>query len=164
MLLLLLDTGIRASELCDLTLADLNQRTATITVTGKSRLDSGQGTQRLVLMGDSTRKAVWRYLLSRQPDPEDPLFADADGRRIDRRHLAKHLSRLGKRAGVVHVHPHRFRHTFAITYIQNGGDAYTLQSLLGHSSLDMVKRYLKIAKTDCISAHRRAGPVDHWAL
>jgi len=161
-ILILLDTGIRASELCNLTISDYNPRTGHLTVRGKSRHASGQGRQRVVYLSSATRRVLAAYLSRRDAPPDAPLLANADGSSIERRHLAHHLRRLGERAGVRDVHPHRFRHTFAITYLRNGGDSYTLQQLLGHSSLDMVRRYLAIAQTDCAAAHRRCSPVAHW--
>jgi integrase/recombinase XerD len=162
-LFLLVDTGLRASELCSLRIEDFDMGRNRITVRhGKGDKD------RFVQFGKRSAKAIWRYLTPRLPtEPTDPFItvgpAD-DQRPMDRRILRVQLARIGERAGVPHVYPHRFRHTFAITYLRNGGDLFTLQELLGHSDLDMVRRYARIAQTDCAKAHAKASPADNWRL
>ena len=83
---------------------------------------------------------------------------------MTREHLCLLLHRLGERAGIRKVHPHRFRHTFAINYLRNGGDVFTLKELLGHSDLEMTEHYARIAQVDTANGHRKAGPVDNWRL
>ena len=158
-LLMLLDTGMRASELCDLKISGLDNHNRRVRVMGKG------SKERTIPFSPRTGQTLWRYLTSR-PDARanDPLIATMDEHELNRSRLQKILESIGKRAGVSGVHPHRFRHTFAIQYLRNGGDPYTLQALLGHSSLDMVKNYLRIAQIDIDTAHRRASPVDNWRL
>ena len=82
------------------------------------------------------------------------------------------LNSLGAKAGVPDCHPHRFRHTFAVNFLRNGGNAYELQTAcpaltgmsLGHSTLEMVKTYLSLADADLENAHKRASPVEKWRL
>ena len=159
--LLLLDTGLRASEVCNLRLDDYDQSTGHLTVR------RGKGNKgRTVRVERSTASALWRYL-SERPDlePDAPLFANSrTGGKLSRHALGRLLKRLGRRAGVADVYPHRFRHTFAIEFLRNNGDIYTLQQILGHTSLDMVRRYLKIVQTDLDQKHRTASPVKNWGL
>jgi len=159
-LLLLLDTGLRASELCDLTIEDLDNRNNRIEIRhGKG----GKG--RTLPFSPRTGQVIWRYLAGRKDTrPQDPLFVGRFQRPLTRTKLAEMVQNIGKRAGVAGVHPHRFRHTFAIQYLRNGGNAYTLQAMLGHSSLETVKIYLRLAEVDLDTAHRRASPVDNWRL
>ncbi len=166
-ILTLLDTGVRASELCGIRYGDVNLTTNSIRIQGKG---AGKGPkERNVYIGKNTAKALWKNLLPRLDDiqADDPIFAvgqDGDWRPINRNVLGKLLKRIAGRAGIDDVYPHRFRHTFAITYLRNEGDIFTLQSLLGHSDLTMVKRYALIANVDCETAHRKASPVDNWRL
>ena len=157
LLLLMIDTGLRLGEVCRLTVKDVNLENGEIRV-----LPHGSGIKskpRTVHLGRAARQAIWHHLADREDAREDdPVFCMAV------RTVQSFVRRLGERAGVKRVHAHRFRHTFAIQYLRNGGDVFTLQRLLGHSSLEMVRHYLAIAQTDTKDAHRRASPADRWRL
>jgi len=128
----------------------------------------GKGTkERILAIGRRTCKAIWRYLATREDYlPSDPLFAQHDDltKPLSRRALHTLISRIGERAQIQGVHPHRFRHTFAIIFLRNGGDIYSLQAMLGHTGLDMVREYLAIVEADVANAHRKASPIDNWGI
>ena len=159
--LFLLDTGVRAQELCSLVVGDVDMKSGAVQVR-RGKGDKG----RTVYLGTTARAALWSYL-SRRGDvqPDDALFETTRHQPLDRSALRKMLLAAGQRAEVAEtVNPHRFRHTFAVNYLRNGGDVYTLQRLLGHATMEMVKRYLSLAQTDIADAHKRASPVDNWRL
>jgi integrase/recombinase XerD len=166
LILVLLDSGLRASEACVLRIGDLDMKVGKLIV--KHGVEGGaKGRKgRVVFLGKTARKAIWRYLVSREDgeDAEAPMFLGKSGRLLNRDSLRQVINSLGKKAGVRKTHPHRFRHTFAITYLRSGGDLFTLQSLLGHSSLDMVQYYAHVAEVDVANAHKRASPADNWRL
>jgi HAMP domain-containing protein len=91
-------------------------------------------------------------------DPTCPTFLIAKGQPVP------HHRKDRAAGGVQNSHPHRFRHTFAIQFLRNGGNIYTLKAILGHTSLDMTKRYLYIAQTDIARDHEKASPVKGWGL
>ena len=165
-ILTLLDTGLRASELSALRVGDVDLKTGRVQVRHGILGGAKGGKGRTVFLGKATRRAVWRYLAERKDgeDLEAPLFLVKYDRPMNKDALRLLMAHLGKKAGVKHCHPHRFRHTFAITYLRSGGDVFTLQSLLGHSTLDMVQHYARIAEIDVEQAHKRASPADNWRL
>jgi len=153
----LVDTGLRASELCDLTIADYDEKR------GRLHVRHGKGDKaRFTPVGATTKRALWRYLADR-PDakPNEPLFSTRTGTHLSRDNLGNLLESIGDVAGVSNVYPHKFRHTFAINFLRNGGNILLLQSILGHESLEMVRRYAKIAESDLDSAVRFSVS-DHW--
>jgi integrase/recombinase XerD len=159
MILLLLDTGIWNEEWCSLKLSALDKRNQRLYVFGKG------AKERHVPFSARTHQALWRQLTLRpEAKLNEPLFIMENGRLFNRHRLLDLRLTMGARAGVTAVTVHRFRHASAIEYLRNGEDPYTLQRLLGHSTLDRVKRYLAIPQADIERAHRRASPVDNWAL
>jgi integrase/recombinase XerD len=165
-ILVLVDTGLRALELCSLKVGDVEIKRGKAEV--KHGVEGGAkgGKGRMVYLGKVARRAVWRYLADRddRDDPEAPLFIGKSNRPLNKDALHQVINALGKKAGVKKCYPHRFRHTFSITYLRSGGDVFTLQMLLGHSSLDMVKRSARVAEIDAERVHRKASPADNWRL
>lgn len=162
----LLDTGLRASELCALRIWDVDLRSGRVEVRHGRRGGAKGGKGRTVFLGKAARRFAWRYLAEREDgeDPEAPLLVGKWDRPMNPTSLRQLIKRLAEKAGVRDCYPHRFRHTFAITYLRAGGDVFTLQALLGHSTLEMVRHYARIAEVDLASAHRRASPADNWRL
>jgi integrase/recombinase XerD len=112
------------------------------------------------------RRALWLYLFSREDgeDPDASLFVGKFNRPMNRDVLRQVIASLSEKVGVKNCHPHRFRRTFALTYLREGGDVFILQALLEHRSLDMVQYYARIAEIDIERVHRRASPADNWRL
>ena len=155
-ILTLLDTGLRAGELCALNIGDYVEQTGKLEVKhGRSGGSKGRK-GRLVYLGKTARRTVWRYLAKREDrtDLDAPMFLGHHNRRMDRDVLRQVVNKTGRRTQVTHTHPHRFRHTFAITYLRAGGDVFTLQALLGNSTLTMVEHYAQVAVLDVEKAHR----------
>lgn len=148
LILVLLDTGARASEICNLKRDDIDLASRRLKVVGKG------DKERFLPFSPRTASALFSHLATTDGDPF----------KMGRTGLAQYLRRLGKRAGVKNTHPHRFRHTMAVTWLRNGGDPYTLQEVLGHSTMDMVKNYIALAQVDLDEAHKRASPVEGWKL
>jgi integrase/recombinase XerD len=162
-ILVLLDTGLRVSEIAFMKLGDVNLDDGSMMV--RSRGSGKKSRNRIVYLGKVARTTVWRYLTTRQDQDEDaPLFTTVNDRMMDRDCIRLALNRMAEVTHVQDCHPHRFRHTFAVEYLRNGGDIFTLQRILGHNSLDMVSRYLHLVKADIEAAHRRVSPADKWRL
>ena len=146
---LVYDTGMRLRELQGLTVKDVNLREGFCLVYGKG------SKERYVPLGRKAGRAVWRYLKdrNRMAGNEGPLWVSRDGRDLSFGGITNIFRRLG-------VNAHKFRHAFALAYIDNGGDAITLQRILGHTTLEMTARYLRYSTTSIKRQHQRYSPGD----
>lgn len=153
--LILLDTGVRIGELARIEMQDIDLEAGEIYI---RPFGTGRKTKaRFVYLGKATKRLAWLYTVKQRKDAKpDDIFIGCGKDSIQ--HV---FYRLRKKTGI-HIYPHRFRHTFAIQFLRNGGDPFTLQHLLGHSTLDMTRRYVMLAKSDLKDGHRRASPVDNW--
>jgi site-specific recombinase XerD len=153
--LLFLDTGLRLSELAGLRGCDLRPDGG-VKVMGKG------SRERIVPVGNAARQALLRYLRQTEGDLSEPVLRSRGGGPLGWRGIQQVFNRLKGRAGISgRCSPHTLRHTFARSYLMNGGDAFSLQRILGHTTLDMVKRYVALADADLASRHRTASPADH---
>ena len=143
---LLLDTGLQVSELCDLRLADVDRTGGTVTVRGK------RGHTRTLLLSAQGQLAVGAYLDQARLTPAwRPAMPEAQDRLLltERRHpltmnsLTLLFKRLSLRAGFTRtpICPSMLRDTYAIRFLQAGGELAALQKQLGVADLVSMKRY-----------------------
>jgi integrase/recombinase XerD len=157
MLMLFLDAMARVSEVCGLNAGDVDIDGRAIRVLGKGRKE------RDIPFGQVTAQAIKRYAREVEDQrPEDPFFISNRGARMVREQIAERMRMYGKKAKIegVRCSPHTLRHTGAKRFVLNGGDIFTLQKLLGHTSLVMVRRYVELASVDVRRQHERFSPAD----
>lgn len=154
----LLDTGLRLAELVSLKFADARVEQGYLKVMGKG------SRERMVPIGVSTQRLLLRYIYQARPQPslaqESNVFLADTGRPLTINCVRLMLERLGRQSGVPRLHAHLCRHTFATNYLMNRGDIFTLQQILGHSSLEMVRRYVILSSEFVIGQHSRFSPLD----
>jgi integrase/recombinase XerD len=162
-ILTLLDTGLRVSELCSLRLSNLRLEDGMLKVLGKGNKE------RLIPVGKNVQRLLWRYISRYRPEPAMPnsdlLFLTMDGRPLTKDRVDKIMTYYGRKAGLAGVRcsPHTLRHTAAVSFLRNGGDVFSLQRMLGHATLEMTRRYCELADIDVKKAHMTASPVDNLA-
>lgn len=156
MLLFLVDSGVRHQELTDLIIGDVDFNTGAVLIRqGKGRKS------RTVFIGSKTKRALMAYLRHRPRYGDDqPLWLTRTGDRLTRDGIKEVVRRRAKMAGIPMPGLHKFRRAFAINSLRNGMDIVSLQRLMGHSSLAIITKYLKLVTQDLQTAHERFGVVD----
>lgn len=153
---LMLDSGLRLHEVVTLTMEHTHLPEGYIIVDGKGNK------QRVVPLGMNTRKFLFRYL-SRRPGcaSTDRVFLMSNLEPVTDATLRQMFRKLKKRSGIPRLRAHLLRHTFATRYLENGGDMYALQQILGHTSLEMVKKYVHSTTRKIVPKFPEFSPLDN---
>jgi len=156
--MILLDTGLRIGELVNLKMEDVHMDEGYLKVMGKG------GKERIVPIGNNAQRALQRYLFRFRPKLANPVtdsvFLSASGKALTENSMKLMFTRLSKRSGVYRLHAHLCRHTFATRFLINGGDVFSLQQILGHSTLEMVRHYLHFTSSQITTQHHKYSPMD----
>ena len=161
MLEVLYGGGLRVSELCGLSLDDLDLGGATVRVLGKGRKE------RLVPLNPQAVDALRAWLarrgelLAQEAKKQDPaaVFLNARGGRLTTRSVARHLDRYVLALGLPRkLSPHALRHSFATHLLAGGADVRVIQELLGHASLSTTQRYTAVSFEQLQAVYDRAHP------
>ena len=151
--LLILDTGLRISEVLHLRAGDVDCDNLILKVLGKGQKE------RLVPFSPELRRRLYRYqqLRGKKGIRSEFLFAGFEGTRWEKRNSTTSLYLLQDKLGLPRFGWHRLRHTFATNYLRHGGDIVRLSMVLGHTQITTTQRYLHLVPDDLSSHHQRVS-------
>lgn len=157
MISLMLDSGLRRDEVITLDLENIHFTQNVIKVTGKGQKD------RIVPLGLYTKKLLFKYLNGFRPMPDYPtnrIFLSQEKTPVSVDVVKMLIYRLKKKTEINRLTPHLLRHTFATRYLMNGGDTFSLQMILGHTSLEMTRKYSHLASSYTVKNFRNLSTLD----
>lgn len=138
---LMIDSGLRRGEISNINFEDLDDEYNSIVIKGKGNK------QRVVPIGKVSANLLQKYINQYRQNCNglSPLFVGIDNKRVTDNLIKQFFKRLKKSTGIMRLHPHLLRHTFATNYIVDGGDLETLRIILGHENIQTTQRYLHMA-------------------
>ena len=154
-ILLILDTGIRTSELTSLVNSDYSPTSQSIYIRPEVAKTSRS---RTLYLSDSVNEALKKFIRIKPKMWEHWLFPTRDGNRLQTNGLDRNIRTYCSKHGVKFT-PYQIRHSFATFYLDNGGDLFTLQRQMGHADLKMTKRYTEVSDKLVNNSHRSYSPI-----
>jgi site-specific recombinase XerD len=158
LILFTLDTGIRPKEARSLIPGNFDLRRLLVTVPEEEdKTRQGRG---LPIM-PQTAEAIRRLIRARHSDWDKsvPVFCSSEGTKLSRFTWRDRMDLYSEKLGFK-VRPYDLRHTFALMFLRNGGHAFALQRSLGHSDMNMTKRYVHLTGNDLKDVHQTASPLN----
>jgi len=157
LILFMVDTGLRRSEVLFLNWSDIDISSGIVNVSKTKNKKP-----RSVFIGAKTRRALLKYRRTISHGDDQPLFQSVSGRGFRSSGLRQVFRRISERAKIK-FSAHDLRRTFATMSLRNGMNPLYVQSMLGHSSLEMTRRYIQLVKDDLMEAHAEHGPIDRYS-
>lgn len=160
LMLTFIDTQARLSELINLDDKDVDIEGGFLRLMGKG------SKERIVPIGTRVSRVLLRYRLKYRPQPvgTDAFWLSEGGNQLKPTRVQFLIRRYGKKAGLERCYPHKLRHTASVLYLRNGGDPFSLQKMLGHTSLQMTRHYCNLADADVKQAHVKFGVADRLKI
>ena len=153
---LMIDSGLRLNEVVTIRRDKIHIAEGYAIVNGKGNKE------RFVPLGLNSKRALLRYCaIVPNKEKETPLFVKDTLIPIKESTVKQLFRKLKSRSGIPRLHPHLLRHTFATRYLENGGDIYSLQLILGHTSLEMVKKYVHLIPSKTVVNFAFLSPLDN---
>jgi len=152
--MLMLDCGLRLNEAATLQIENIQLNEKYMIVDGKGNK------QRIVPIGAAAAESIEKYLALRGSETGN-LFYIANQKPLTHDAISMLFAKLKKTTGIKRIKPHLLRHTFATMYLENGGNIYSLQVILGHTSLEMVKKYLHLSRKKILRDFYKFSPMDN---
>lgn len=155
-MLLMLETGIRVNELAGLSLIDIRWEDNLVVIRNAKSYR-----ERLVPIQKEMKQQLKKYIAIRGYVESEALFVTIDGTRLTRRGIQQRIIKYGEMANIkgVRCSCHTFRHTFAKLSVQQGANIFELQTILGHSSMEIVKTYVNLFGSDVRESHKKFSPL-----
>jgi len=156
LLLTFIDTAARLSEIANPSVDDVDIENGYLRVLGKG------GKECYIPFGYKVAKAMLKYKMKHRPTPvgTDRFWLTVSGTPLEADRIEKIVKEYGRKAGLKRCYPHKLRHTSSVLYLRNGGDVFSLQKKLGHTSLQMTRHYANLADSDVRAQHLRYGVAD----
>lgn len=152
---LMLDSGLRMNEAVTLTMENLHIAERYAIVDGKGNK------QRMIPIGNKNCRMLLKYTRKRASIAgTNRVFVNSQGEPIKQATVKQLFRKMKKDLLIPRLRPHLLRHTFATRYLENGGDMYTLQQILGHTSLEMVKKYVHLTNQKTVMNFPNYSPLD----
>ncbi|MEH7094489.1 tyrosine-type recombinase/integrase [Neobacillus vireti] len=159
-LFVLLDTMVRVSELVDIKRRNVDFKSLTIQL---EALDTKVKIARTVPISAKTAKLLSEYMAETEDFESEFVFLTYEGEHMSEATVRDNMRVYGQIAGINNKRcsPHTLRHTGALFYILNGGDPFSLQRILGHSHMNMVRRYVQMTNMDVKNQHNFFSPLNY---